>query len=335
MAELGGYLLDKGEMTDDFRILKGALALDSALPETHYQLFRYYRKAGNPEEERKALDKAIAGFERLPALGKRKLSMYLEALIRRGDKRLGDKQYLTAEEDYGKAAVAYENALSLGRLKKSPDFGKAYAGLGDVSYWGKDDLEGAKAFYEKAADNGWDNPELRYKRGFIEYRGGRYAGALEQFYRAGQEGDESPWLLYALGNSFLSRSDWYAAEGYYRRLVDRLGDTLASMDWPLPQEKASDKAIVEVLMESRNNLGVSLFKLGNRTGDAKLKAEALASFTESARLFDLLVHDARSLIGANQANLGYLNLDYAIHPRRGIDLSSYAPISKELAWPAD
>ncbi|MEI6873729.1 MAG: hypothetical protein WCL50_01220 [Spirochaetota bacterium] len=332
MAELGGYLLDKNEMTDDFRILKGALARDANLPEAHFQLFRYYRKAGSPVEETKALDKAITGFDRLPALDKRRLSMYLESLVTRGDLRLRAGEFLTAEEDYGKAAVAYEHALSLDRLKKTPGFGKAYAGLGDVAYWGKDDLVTAKTFYEKAADHGWDNPELRYRRGFIDYRRGDYASALEHFYRASEEGGENPRLLYALGNSFAARADWHAAGGYFRRLVDRLGDTLQAMDYPLPQEKPSDRALIEVLMASENNLGVSLFNLGNRTGNPKLKSEAIVSFTESARLFDLLVHDARSLVGANQANLGYANLNYVLNPRRGIGLSAYSSITKDDEW---
>jgi tetratricopeptide (TPR) repeat protein len=333
MAELGGYLLDKGEMPDVLRILKEALGKDQLHPETHYQLGRYYRRSGNDAEETKALDNSIAGFRRLPALGKRNLVMYLEDLVRRGDLRLARKEYFTAEDDFGAAVVEYERALDLHRLEKNPAFGKAYAGLGEVSYWGKEDLDGALAYYERAAANAWDSPEIRYKRGFIDYRRGRIADALTQFYLAGRDGDGNPYLLYSFGNALLERADFHAAEGYYRRVVETMTDAFDALDYPIPQEKRTDRAIVELLMESQNNLGVALFRIGDRMGNAKLRADAAAAFTESARLFDILVHDSRSLLAADAMNLGYLNLDYALHPRRGIDLGSYKPIPKDMTWP--
>jgi len=332
LAELGGFLLDHKEMTDDFRILKAAVAKDPRLPEVHWQLHRYYQLSGDRSDELKALDNAIAGFERIPALGKRRLSMYLDALIRRGDMGVEDRQYLRAEPDYGKAVVAYQNGLDIGRLKPTTAFARAWAGLGDVAYLAKDDLDSARSYYEKAADNGWDNPEIRYRRGFIAYRQGRFADALEQFWTSKRGGNDSPFLEWALDSTFARRGDWNAAVSGYQSLVDKIGDLFDALDYPQPQDKLYDRNVTELLMESQNNLGVALFRLGDRTGNPRLKAKSVAAFTESARLFDLLVHDARSLVGANSANLGYANLDYVLHPRRGIDLSAYEGIQKDDSW---
>ena len=332
LAELGGYLLDHREMTDDFRVLKAALAKGPRLPEVHWQLHRYYHMSGDRKDELRSLDNAIAGFENLPVLGRRRLSMYLDALIRRGDMGVKDGQYLRAEPDFAKAVVAYQNALAIGRLKPTTAFARAWAGLGDISYLAKDDLESARQFYEKAADNGWDNPEIRYRRGFIAYRQGRFADALEQFWISKRGGNDSPFLEWALDSTFARRGDWNAATGGYRSLVLRMGDLFDALDYPVPQDKLYDRNVTELLMEAQNNLGVSLFKLGDRIGDPRLKAKSVAAFTESARLFDLIVHDARSLIGANPANLGYANLDYVLHPRRGIDLATYEGIQKDDSW---
>ncbi|HUX38478.1 MAG TPA: hypothetical protein VMV44_11310, partial [Rectinemataceae bacterium] len=332
LAELGGYLLDHKQMTDDFRILKAALAKDPSVPETHWQLHRYYRVSGDRGDELSALDNSISLFERLSALGRRRLSMYLEALIRRGDMGIEDRQYLRAEADFGKAVLAYQNGLDIGRLKPTLAFARAWAGLGDVSYLAKDDLEAARQFYKKAADNGWDNPEIRYRRGFIAYRQGRFDDALQQFWISKRGGNDSPFLEWALGSSFAQRGDWNAAESSFRSLVDGMGDKFNALDYPLPQDKLYDRNVTELLMEAQNNLGVSLFHLGNRMGDAKLKAKAILAFTESARLFDLIVHDERSLVGANAANLGYANLDYVLHPKRGIDISAYEGIQKDDSW---
>lgn len=332
LAELGGFLLDHGQLEDVFRTLKAALAKNSLLPETHWQLHRYYRSSGDHEDELKALDNAIAGFERLPALGRRRLSMYLESLIRRGDMGIADGQYIRAESDFGKAVVAYGNALDIGRLKPDPAYARAWAGLADVAYLAKDDLASAEQLYAQAADNGWDNAEIRYRRGFIAYRQGRFADALEHFWIARRDGDQSPFLDWALATGFAQRGDWNAAVSAYKSLVDRVGDLFDALDYPVPQEKLYDRNVTELLMEAQNNLGVAYFRLGDRIGDPRLKAKAVPAFTESARLFDLIVHDARSLVGANATNLGYANLDYMLHPRRGVDLSTYDGIQKDDTW---
>ena len=335
LAELGGYLLDHDRVPEVLPVLKLALDLDRLLPETNFQLHRYYQKAGEPGEEMKGLDNAIAGFERLSALGKRRLGMYLDSLVRRGDLRLAAGGFLTAEEDYGKGAVAYERARDLDRVPRTPAWAKAWAGLGDVAYWGRDDLTAAEDLYAKAEQQGWDEPAIRYRRGFIASRDARYADALEHFWRAMQGGIETPPLLYAIGNTFFERGDYHAAEGYYRRIIEKLGDRFDALDYPEPQDKPSDRALVETLMEAQNNRGVALYRLGGRIGNAKLKAEAIAAFDASARLYDTMVRDTRSLISANAANLGYLNMDYVLHPKRGIDLAIYRPIAKDPDWSYD
>ena len=79
LAELGGYLLDKGKLEDVRDILLSAVKKDDAVPEAHYNLARYFRRAGDPTEERKALDNSVRTFAALPGLGGRRAGMYIDS----------------------------------------------------------------------------------------------------------------------------------------------------------------------------------------------------------------------------------------------------------------
>ena len=121
-----------------------------------YNLARYFRRMGDPSEERKALDNAVSDFAALPGLSGRRAGMYIESLIWRADFLAKDREWIGAERDYAAAVSEYEKALELRRVKKSPRFGEAYAGLADVAYYQRDDLASALALY--------DEPRLRHRR---------------------------------------------------------------------------------------------------------------------------------------------------------------------------
>jgi hypothetical protein len=86
-------------------------------------------------------------------------------------------------------------------------------------------------------------------------------------------------------------------------------------------------------MMTRNNLGAALYRVAERMGDAGRRADAMAEFTESARLFDSLARDQRTMLRPDSKNLGFLNLDFVLHPLRGIDLGIYKTIPTEMGYP--
>lgn len=335
LADLGGYLLDRGEVEDVSRILLRAVDQDASVPEAHYELSRYFRRIGNAPEERRALDNAIRLLETVPNPTNRRLGMLVEALNRAGEGYVELREYVTAEDLFSRAVRRYERALSLGQLRRSPVYGKAYANLADILLFQRDDLDGAAVLFGKSHDHGYVTPDTRYKLGYIHYRRERWEEALENFYRAGMDSEESPYLLYSTGNALFQREDFFAAQGYYSRLVERLEFELDQLPLVEPQVRPSHGEIVDLLMRTTNNLGVALYRIGNRMGDARRRAAAMAQLMESSRYYDSLERDPATMIRPETRNLGYLNLDFVLHPQRGIDLSIYPDLPKRMKFPKD
>lgn len=335
LADLGAYLLDRGEVEDVSRVLLRAVDQDASVPEVHYELSRYFRRIGNAPEERRALGNAVRLLESVENPTNRRLGMLVEALNRAGEGYAELREFVTAEDLFTRAVGRYERALSLGQLRRSPVYGKAYANLGDILFFQRDDLDGAAILYGKSHDHGYITPDTLYKLGYVHYRRERWEQALENFYRAGLDSDESPYLLYSTGNALFQREDFFAAQGYYARLVERLEFELDQLPLVEPQVRQSHGEIVDLLMRATNNLGVSLYRIGNRMGDSRRRAGAMTQFMESSRYFDSLERDPATMIRPETRNLGYLNLDFVLHPQRGIDLSIYPDLSKRIKFPKD
>lgn len=335
LADLGGYFLDRGEVEDVSRALLRAVDQDPSVPEAHYELSRYFRSIGNAPEEGRALENSIRLLEAAPSLTNRRVGMLVEALNRAGEGYVELREYVTAEDFFGRAVARYERALSLGQLRRSPVYGKAYANLADILLFQRDDLDGAAVLYGKSHDHGYVTPDTLYKLGYIQYRRERWEDALENFYRAGLDSEESPYLLYSTGNALYQREDFFAAQGYYSRLVERLTFELDQLPLVEPQVRPSHGEIVDLLMRATNNLGVSLYRIGNRMGDPRRRAAAMAQLMESSRYYDSLERDPTTMIRPETRNLGYLNLDFILHPQRGIDLSIYPDLPKRMKFPRD
>jgi tetratricopeptide (TPR) repeat protein len=333
LAELGGYLLDKGMLEDVRDILLSAAKKDDSVPEAHYQLARYFHRAGDPTEERKALDNSVRTFAALPGLSGRRAGMYIDSLIWRARFLALAKEWVGAEHDYATAAAEYEKALELRRVTKSGRFGEAYAGLADVAYWQRDDLASALALYERAQANGFVTADTSYKSGNILYRTGRYAESLEQFYEAGTLGAASPYLDYAFGSAFFARNDLFSAEASYRKTSAAMDKLLADVGEPAPQERPSEIEILSLYLRSENNLGVALYRSAARSGDARRRNEAMVAFTHSARLYDLLSQEPAALEGPESKNLGLDNMNTLLQTGRGESLLAFQEIEKDMTFP--
>jgi len=334
LAELAGYLMDRGTIEGVYPVLSAALAKDAKAPEVHYQFSRYYHKIEDSSRELKALDAAIRHFEEKPILSDRQFPLYLDSLIWRGNCYSVQKEYISAEEDYRRAAEKYDDALKNPSFKPSARFAAAYAGLAEVAFWQRNDLANALLYYERAARDGYDTPDTRYRRAFIYYSGGDYKSALEQFYMAGRDGSESPYLVFAFGNAFYMRGDYHAAESYYRRTVDQMQYELQNISNPDPQNRRSQSEIVTLLMKAQNNLGVAEYRVADRSGDASLRAQGMFAFSESMRLYDSLERDQISMDRPQSKAPSYINMDTILHPVRGQDLVIYNEIPRDMTFPA-
>ena len=332
MAELGGYLLDRNLLDDVRMILLAAAKKAPALPEAHYQLVRYFRRAGMQDEERVALDNAVKTFAAQSGLTPRRTAMYLDSLIWRGDYRVAAREWIGAEQDFTTAATLYEQALELRRVKKEARFGEAYAGLAAVAFWQRDDLDSALSLLERAADSGYDTADTRYERGYILYEKARFADSLEQFYLAGKDGTESPYLGFAFGTALYERGDYLSAEAYFRRVAEAMNEELTQFNLFQPDQRPSQAEILELLMKADNNLGASLLRSAALVGDARRRGVAAASLSESSHLHDELVASGVPL-GSDPRDLASQNLALAIKGANEPSPVVYTEIEKAMAFP--
>ncbi len=338
LAESADYLLSKDRLDYVNGLLMAAVDRDGTHPESYATLAKLNRRTGFPEEERKALDYAARFFKEADNTGassQRRVRSYLGSLIRLAEMKIASRENLSAEETLDEAIGRYERALSERVLRREAEFGKAYSLFADLHFLERRDFPGALTLYQEAEDHGYITPEGDYRRGYMHY----YAGtpdaerALVYFHRAGLSKEPTPYLTWAIANSMYERGNYFAAQGYFSMLVERMQFALATLSLVEPQSRPSHGEIVELLMMAQNNLGVSLHRVADRTGDPGKRAAAMVAFMESSRLYDALSRDQKSMIKSESKNLGFLNVDFILHPSRGIDLATYRQLPLDMAYP--
>jgi tetratricopeptide (TPR) repeat protein len=356
LAELGGYLLDKQleeargvpneyvERIEGIRdVLLRAVQTDPSLPEPHYHLSRYYRNLGNTHEEQITIETAIRAFDSSPEGSVRRINYRIDAQKRYADILINNREFFQAEEQLIKGIGIYEDAFSRRLLARSPEFGKLYAGLGDLEYFTKaGDMETALQYYRRSEQQGWAPPEMLYRMGSAHYHRGEWRDALERFFTASAELPLSRRLLYALGNASYQRGDYFAAQGYYNRLLDILESERSRLPLLLPNDRPEFVELAERLMIARNNMGATLEALAEQTGDNRYRSRALALYSESARAWDALTRNPESMIRRRPApnvaapgdSLPYLNSRNALYPRPGFEPQIFVQIDKDVLEPS-
>jgi tetratricopeptide (TPR) repeat protein len=345
LSELGGYLLDKQleevrgvpneyvALIDDVRdILLRAVKQDPSLPEPHYHLARYYKNLGNDHEERVTLEIAIDRFEKAEDESLRRLTNRIDAHQRYADNLINSREFLHAEEQLQKGINLYEDAVSRRLLSSSPQYGRLYAGLGDLEYFVKTgDMEAALRYYNLAQQNGWAPPDMLYRMGSANYQLGNWQNALEHFFAASSNLPQNRRILFALGNTALKRGDYFAAQGYYNRLLDILENHRARLPLLLPNDRPDYLDLAERLMMARNNAGVANEMLAARTGSRVYQSRAMSLYSEAERAWDSLTRDPRSMVRSGSTSLPYLNIRNVLYPRQNYEPQMYMHIDREAS----
>ncbi len=339
-AEMGGYLADKGQagnrryLNDVPEVLFRALKVRPDLPVIHYNLARYYRMVGDGAEERKALTAGVLPLLRGDdPLSKQRMTIEIDTHTRLGELEYREQAYLEAGKRFTAAIKLVEKYQSAGLLRREKIFGTPYAELGDLEYYIEGRLEEARANYRAAAANGWTEPLLDYKVGYIDYAAGDWDAAIGGFLKAEQGlGAVRPPanLLFAVANSFCQKGDYFAAQGYYLRLRERLTTRESAIGSLKPEQEPEHKALMEMMVKTDNNLGVVMVRLSERTGDRKKKSQALVSFTSAAETADVLSRQPETLVRSEAKNLPFLNMRGVLYPLSGFELQIYRAIPKDF-----
>ena len=332
-AELGGYLIDKNNLDYVQDVLFRAMKVDPSLPEIHYNLARYYRLVNDAGEEKKALVAAIGLLKPTDTLTPQRITLEVDAHTRLGENYDAAQQYLDAEKEYKTAITVLEQNQRRKLVGTGAILAKPYADLGDLSYYQGGDLSAASDLYQKAMDNGLSTPEMTYKLGYIAYAAADYKTALDRFLSSAdaQSASRPPDnLLFALGDAFFERKDFYAAQGYYLRLSSTLADRRAGIKDFEPDTQPEHRRLAEYLLQVDNNLGVATFRLSQRTGDRAKRSAALAYLAQATEQYDTLAKTPSSAVRVETQNLPSLNERAILYPSVRIDPQIYALIPKDF-----
>jgi hypothetical protein len=343
LGELGGYLLDKqleevrgvpdeyieqiGSVRD---LLLEAVYADQKLPEPHYHLARYYNHLGNAHEERVTLRIANRAFDEAPEGSLRRLNYRIDAIQRYADVLINDREFFPAEEQLVKGVNLYEDAISRRLISPTSKYGKLYAGLGDLEYFTKiGDMEAALRFYHRSEQHGWAPPEMQYRMGSAYYQLENWRSALEYLFAASSSLPLNRRVLFALGNTAFKRGDYFAANGYYNRLLDILDSQRSRLPILLPNDRPEYLELAEPLMMAQNNAGVACEMLAAQTGNRSYYSRALGFYAEAERAWDARTRDPRTMIRSGSTPLPFLNSRNALYPQASYEPQIFIRIDRE------
>jgi len=356
LAELGGYLLDKQlekvkgvpnayvESIESVRdMLLQAVKQDSLLPEPHYHLARYYKNLGNVREERLTLENAIRAYDLAKKESVRRRLNRVDTHYRYANLLINNKEFFPAEEQLVRGIELYNDFVSRNLIAPSPQLGQLYAGLGDLEYFVKSgNMQAALNNYHTAEKYGWSPPEIKYRMGAAYYQQERWGNALDYLFKASSELPMNRRILFALGNTAYKRGDYFAAQGYYNRLLDILENQRVRLPVLLPNDNPQFLELGERLMMARNNAGVTYEALAKQSGRREYRSQALSLYADSARAWDSITRNPQSMTrlsiggspGAPGINLGYLNANNALHPSPGFNPEIFIRIDRDVSEPS-
>jgi len=343
LIELGGYLLEKqyGYLppSDEYlrvyidnvkRILEQGVKADPSIPEGHYNLSRYFVRTGNSDEAKTALTNALTMFAAAKKQTHPRTLKHIDTYRLLGEQYTAKTEYLLAERQFSEGITLFEQKKESIGLKSDKNVGILYSDMADIDYFISGDIHNAFRNYKLAIANGYDTPSIRYRIGFVQYTDGNYAEALGSFIKTASEEPSNRNLLLALGNVLSNRGDESAARSYYERLMNILDADKKRFGVVFPQVREDHYELVDLYLKTLNNLGVTLSRLAVQTGNSTLQAEAIMYFSESARAWDALTRNQKTMVRLEGGNLAAQNVKYITYPRRMFEPAIYAAIPSVL-----
>lgn len=343
ITELSGYLLDKlyGPVTPAEEYLKNriegvrglllnAVKLNPQNPGAWYNLSRYYINTRETSSIERALQRTILEFNEADTLRARDIYNYIDSYRLLGEYYVGKEDYLKAQEQYTEGLSLYTTERDNAGFAGTEKIGHLYSDLADINYFVSSEYKQALSNYEHAVDLNFDNPQIRYRIGYIQYRNRNYAEALSSFMKASEGNIRHKNLMLAMANTLSLRGDDYAASGYYEGLISILDSEIADEGIVFPQANAKHYDLVNNYLYASNNYGVTLHRLAVRTGDSARNADAIIQFQQSVRAWDALTRNQETMVRLDGSNLALENIRYITHPYSEYEPAIYTDIRKVL-----
>ena len=344
LVEVSGYLLDKryGDLPPSQEylrsrieglrgLLEAAVKSNPANPTALYNLGRYHMRAGNTKPGKDCFEQAIGLFDSMRPRRARDTYKLIDSYRLLGEQYNKEGMRIDAETLYNKGKELFEKENASNKnFKGTESIGKLYADIADIYYFIDGDMKVALENYVKSVGNENDTSSIRYRIGYIQYMNRNYPEALMSF-RLSSEGDpKDTHSLLALANTLSLRDDNYAAQGYYEKLLRILESQRQLYGIMLPQVREDHKDIVETYMWASNNLGVTLSRIADMTGNSKYNAEAIVSLQDSLRAWDALSRNQKTMVRIGGSNLAEQNIKYITEPKLKYspEIYTYIPMVK-------
>lgn len=343
LIELSGYMLDKryGKLRPSEENLRFSIEdvrklLETALksaPENSvalYNMGRYFVETRSGRNAAKLLEASINSFENQPKRNRKDTYKYINAVRLLGEEMRNQREYLTAEELYGKGIEIFERERDSSGFESDENVGTLYSDLADLDYFISGDNAAALKNYQNAVNNKHDTSSVRYRIGYIQYQNRNYPAALGSFIKSQDTNENDTHLLLALANTLNLSGDNYIARGYYERLLSILDVEREKYGVVLPQIRDDHADIVDTYMKASNNLGVTLSRIASATGDSSLNAKSIVSLQESLRAWDAMTRNQTTMIRLDGSNLAEQNIKYITRPVSGYEPEIYTEIPRLL-----
>ena len=343
-TELSGYLLEKlygtlskndeylrSSIEDVLAMLNLAIKADPSNPVARYNLARYFIQNGNTEQAKVELERSLGLFDSVSVRTKKNIFREINAARVLGELYAENREYLKAQTIYTRGINLYNEEHESSGLEGDSNTGKLFADMGDLDYFISGEMDDALYNYERAIEIKNDTPSINYRVGAIYYNRKNYDNALASFIKVCEKEPRDPNILLSLGNVLSLRGDNFAAESYYSDLLRILDNSRDRQKFLLPQEDDDDFAIVDLYLKANNNLGVTLYRLANQTGNSSMNAEAIVRLSDSMRAWDSLTRNPETMIRLEGSNLAAQNSKYITHPYPDFEPAIYTDIPRILA----
>lgn len=344
LVELSGYLLDKlfGYLApadeylrtsiEDVRdLLERAVKKAPEIPESTYNLGRYFVETGNTEAAEAVLEESLGRFSAAEKQTHSRILKNINAYRLIGEIKADNQEYLDAEQMYVSGIDLFNSEQKRSGLKSDENVGILYSDLADLDYFISGDLDTALQNYTLAVQNHNDTASIRYKMGYISYVNNNSKDALNYFLMTNEDQPSERNTLFALGNTLVMRDSTSAAQGYYEKLIDILDRERETEGILYPQVQEEQGSLVELYMKTANNLGVTLYRLAKRNYNSSLNARAQSLLAESNRAWDALTRNQTTMIRLEGSNLASQNLKYMTVSSSSFEPEIYTSIPRVLS----
>jgi len=343
-TELSGYLLDKafGELSPAEEYLRyqieglrslllRAVKVDKDNPVALYNLGRYYVVSNETSAVEPTFTRTIDTFNKAKSLKKRDIYKYIDSYRLLGEHYIFTSDYLKAQEQLAEGITLYTTERDNAGFEGTPQIGKLFEDLANLKYFISGDYDEALNNYKNSIELDNDSPSIRYKIGYIQYKKSNYAEALGSFMKAGDGNVKEQNLMQAMANTLSIRGDYYAAQGYYEQLLQKLDEKVAESGAIYPQTNNKDYDLVNTYLTVSNNYGVTLYKLAKRTGNSNMNAQAIVQFSQSVRAWDALTRNQQTMERLPGSNLAEQNIKYITNRVPEFEPAIYLDIKKTIS----